>query len=376
MVFFPNDVSQLAQGFFGRRGHVRPCRVALLGGRHDRPLAAEVVVRPVVDFSLIGIFKPLMTFHAARLACAESGDKWRIRIDSLLPHVHRHDMATIGERVSLQILHEKTFGLFLDGGELGEILLPRREMPVKWALGEWVEVFLYLDSEDRQVATLKFPKAMPGQFARLKCVAVTSVGAFLDWGLPKDLLVPFREQKIRMDVGKSYIVHVHLDEQTGRIIASTRLARHIDQGPHDFYPGQVVDLMAYGKTDLGYKAIVNGTHDGLIFANEVFQPLQPGEMLKGYITTVRPDGKMDLSLHAPGRARVEDLEGQILAELRARGGFWAIGDHSSPGEINEELGVSKRTFKQATGALLRKRAITIGEKGLRLEEGDWSPPSA
>ena len=282
-------------------------------------------------------------------------------------------MATIGTRESLQILHEKTFGLYLDGGDLGEILLPRREMPVKWALGERVSVFLYLDSEDRQVATLQFPKAMPGQFARLKCVAVTGVGAFLDWGLPKDLLVPFREQKVRMDVGKNYVVHVHMDEQTGRIIASTRLARHLDQGPHDFYPGQAVDLMAYGKTDLGYKAIVNGSHSGLIFANDVFQPLQPGETLRGYVATVRADGKLDLTLHAPGRGRVDDLEGQILAELRARGGFWAIGDHSTPEEINEELAVSKRTFKQATGALLRKRAITIEPKGLRLSEDDWSP---
>ncbi len=282
-------------------------------------------------------------------------------------------MATIGTRDSLRILHEKTFGLYLDGGELGEILLPRREMPAKWALGEFVSVFLYLDSEDRQVATLKSPKAMPGEFARLKCVAVTGVGAFLDWGLPKDLLVPFREQKVRMDVGKNYVVHVHMDEQTGRIIASTRLARYLDQGPHDFYPGQAVDLMAYGKTDLGYKAIVNGSHSGLIFANDVFQPLQPGETLRGYVASVREDGKLDLTLHAPGRARVDDLEGQILAELKARGGFWPIGDHSSPEEINEELGVSKRTFKQATGALLRKRAITIEEKGLRLVEGDWSP---
>ena len=282
-------------------------------------------------------------------------------------------MATIGTRDSLKILHEKTFGLYLDGGELGEILLPRREMPVKWALGEFVSVFLYLDSEDRQVATLKSPKAMPGQFARLKCVAVTGVGAFLDWGLPKDLLVPFREQKVRMDVGKNYVVHVHMDEQTGRIIASTRLARHLDQGPHDFHPGQAVDLMAYGKTDLGYKAIVNGSHSGLIFANDVFQPLQPGETLRGYVAAVREDGKLDLTLHAPGRGRIDDLEGQILTELKARGGFWPIGDHSTAAEINEELAVSKRTFKQATGALLRKRAITIEEKGLRLNDGDWSP---
>lgn len=286
-------------------------------------------------------------------------------------------MAHIGTRDSLRILSEKTFGLYLDGGELGEILLPRREMPVKWALGDFVDVFLYNDSEDRPVATLKVPKVMPGQFARLKCVEVTGVGAFLDWGLPKDLLVPFREQKVRMEAGKNYIVHVHIDEQTSRIIASTRLARHIDQGPHEFYPGQTVELMAYGKTDLGYKMIVNGTHSGLIFANDVFQPLQPGETLKGYIASVRPDGKLDLTLHAPGRAKIDDLEGQILAELTARGGFWAIGDHSSAAEINEDLGVSKRAFKQATGALFRKQKIRIEERGLRLiENSDWSPNEA
>lgn len=275
-------------------------------------------------------------------------------------------MAKIGERASLQILHEKTFGLFLDGGELGEILLPRREMPVKWALGEFVDVFLYHDSEDRPVATLKSPKVMPGQFARLKCVAVTGVGAFLDWGLPKDLLVPFREQKVRMDVGKFYIVFVQIDEQTGRIVATTRIARHMDQVQHHFKAGQEVDLIIYGKTALGYKAIVNSTHSGLIFHNDVFQPLQPGEFVKGYITDVRPDGKIDLSLHAPGRAKVEGLEGQILAELEARGGFWSLGDHSSAEEINSELGVSKRTFKQATGALWKKRRITIENNGIRL----------
>ena len=274
-------------------------------------------------------------------------------------------MATIGARASLQILHEKTFGLFLDGGQLGEILLPRREMPVRWALGESVDVFLYHDSEDRPVATLKSPKAVPGQFARLKCVAVTGVGAFLDWGLPKDLLVPFREQKVRMEVGNHYMVHVHIDEQSGRIVASTRLARHMDLAPPDFRPGQKVDLIVFGKTDLGYKAIIDGTHSGLIFANDVFQPLQPGEALKGYIAEVRSDGKIDLTLHAPGRSKIDDLEGQILAELSARGGFWSLGDHSSAAEINEELGVSKRTFKQATGALLRKRAITMEAKGIR-----------
>lgn len=277
-------------------------------------------------------------------------------------------MANIGERASLQILHEKSFGLFLDGGELGEILLPRREMPTEWAIGNFLNVFLYLDSEDRQVATLKTPKVMPGQFARLRCVAVTGVGAFLDWGLPKDLLVPFREQKIRMDIGKHYIVYVLIDEHTGRLIATTRIARHMDRTPPDFNLEQEVDLIIFGKTDLGYKAIINGTHSGLIFANEVFQDLQPGEALKGYITALRPDGKINLSLHPAGRAKVDGLEGQILAELTARGGFWSLGDHSSAEEIHSELGVSKRTFKQATGALFRKQKISIQKNGIRLLE--------
>jgi hypothetical protein len=277
-------------------------------------------------------------------------------------------MANIGERASLQILHEKSFGLFLDGGELGEILLPRREMPTEWAIGNFLNVFLYLDSEDRQVATLKTPKVMPGQFARLRCVAVTGVGAFLDWGLPKDLLVPFREQKIRMDIGKHYIVYVLIDEHTGRLIATTRIARHMDRTPPDFNLEQEVDLIIFGKTDLGYKAIINGTHSGLIFANEVFQDLQPGEALKGYITALRPDGKINLSLHPAGRAKVDGLEGQILAELTARGGFWSLGDHSTAEEIHSELGVSKRTFKQATGALFRKQKISIQKNGIRLIE--------
>lgn len=275
-------------------------------------------------------------------------------------------MAKIGERASLMILREKPHGLFLDGGELGEILLPRGEMPREWSVGTSLDVFLYNDSEDRPVATLKAPKVMPGQFARLKCVAVTGVGSFVDWGLSKDLLVPFREQKVRMDVGKNYVVYVMVDEHTGRLIATTRIARHLDKTPHHFYPGQQVDLIVFGKTDLGYKAIIDGSHSGLIFATDVFQPLQPGEALKGYIAGVRPDGKIDLSLHAPGRAKIDDLEGQILSELQARGGFWAIGDHSSAAEINEELGVSKRAFKQATGALFRKQKITIEKSGIRL----------
>jgi predicted RNA-binding protein (virulence factor B family) len=276
-------------------------------------------------------------------------------------------MANIGERASLKILHEKSFGLYLDGGDLGEVLLPHREVPKDNVLGADLDVFIYTDSEDRPVATLRTPLAMPGEFARLKCVDVTGVGAFLDWGLPKELLVPFREQKGRMETGKSYLVHVHLDPVSGRIVASTRIARQLDLTPHSFKPGEQVDLVIFGKTDLGYKAIINGTHSGLLFSDAVFQPLQPGEKTKGYISAIREDGKIDLTLHAPRSVRVGGLEEGILAELQARGGYWAIGDHSSAAEIHDELGVSKRTFKQALGALLKKRRIQIEDRGIRLQ---------
>lgn len=275
-------------------------------------------------------------------------------------------MAKIGARANLKVIREKPFGYYLDGGDLGEVLLPRREAPAAPAIGDCLDVFLYNDSEDRPVATLKTPRAMPGQFARLQCVAVTQVGAFLDWGLPKELLVPFREQKSRMETGKSYLVYVQVDQVSNRIIASTRIARQLDLIPHAFKPGDQVDLVVFGKTELGYKAIINGTHSGLLFAEGVFQPLQPGEHCQGYIASVRADGKIDLTLHAPGRSRVLGLEDRVLAELGARGGFWAIGDHSSAAEIHDELGVSKRTFKQAIGALLRKQSIRIEEHGIRL----------
>ena len=275
-------------------------------------------------------------------------------------------MITIGTRASLTVLREKPVGLFLDAENLGEILLPRREMPKEWAVGALVDVFIYLDSEDRLVATLKQPRAMPGQFAKLACIAVTPVGAFLDWGLPKDLLVPFREQKTRMEVGKKYLVKVLVDEDSRRIVATTRIARHIDLTPAEFEPGQEVGLTVYGKTPMGYKAIVNNTHTGLIFANEVFQELTQGEKLKGWIAALRDDGKIDLSLQPPGRERVDDLEKQIMGELVARGGFWALTDKSPAAEIYEELGVSKRTFKQTLGALMKKRLVTQTETGIRL----------
>lgn len=286
-------------------------------------------------------------------------------------------MARIGERVALTVLREAPPGVFLDGGEeLGEVLLPKRELPPVWEVGGLVRVFLYTDSEDRPIATCKRPKAMPGEFAYLECVAVSGVGAFLDWGLQKDLLLPFREQKERMEVGKSYVVHVHLDPESDRVVASRRLNRYLSQEKPPYEEGAEVELMLFGKTDLGYKAIINGEHQGVLFENEVHRRLRAGEKTPGYIVKVRPDGKIDLSLYPPGRARIDDLELRIEDELIRRGGSWDLCDSSSPERINKELGVSKKAFKQATGALYRRKRIVISKDGIRLigtDSEEWRP---
>lgn len=285
-------------------------------------------------------------------------------------------MAVIGQRAPLAILREKPFGLILNGGAMGEILLPRNEVPSHWNPGDTLDVFIHTDSEDRPVATRRHPLAMPGEFARLQCVATTNVGAFLDWGLSKDLLVPFREQNTPMEPGKHYIVRVLVDESTNRIIASARLSRHLDLTRPRWAPGDTVSLMIYGKTDLGYKAIVEGTHSGLLYANEVFQTLHQGQRIDGFIRDIRSDGKIDLALQPDGKPRINNLEADLLGELIARGGSLPYGDHSTPEEIKQNFGVSKRTFKQAVGALLKKRKITLTERGMSLATGtDWSPPS-
>jgi len=332
--------------------HLLLLRLSRRNERRESPLQAD---RQVDFFGIFQISRVAWDCEAFRIGMDAGRGLW-----------HGPGMAKIGERTGLKILKETRHGVFLEAGELGEVLLPRRELPAQWQLGEVLEVFIYTDSEDRPVATMKPPLVLPGQFGRLRVVAATPVGAFLDWGLAKDLLVPFREQKSRMEVGKAYVVQVRVDEESGRIIGSTRLTRYLDLTPPPWKAGDEVELLVYGKTPLGYKTIIAGTHTGLLFANEVFQPLQPGERLTGYIVGLRDDGKIDLSLQPPGRSRVDSLEERILMEIKARGGYWALSDASPAEEIHQELGVSKRTFKQATGALFRKRRITLEPKGLRL----------
>jgi predicted RNA-binding protein (virulence factor B family) len=275
-------------------------------------------------------------------------------------------MATIGQINRLQVLRSSDFGLILDGDKLGEILLPNRYVPREWHPGELLTVFLMVDSEDRLTATTLTPVAMVGEFACLRVASATRIGAFLDWGLPKDLFVPFREQKVEMHEGQSYVVRIYLDEASGRIAASSKLDKFLDRAPANYKPSEKVQLLICDKTDLGYKAIVNGRHWGIIFYNEVFQPLERGQRIDGFIKQVRPDGKIDLCLHKPGFEKVTDLTDVILNHIKAQGGFMPVTDKSPPEEIYRLFGVSKKTYKQAIGALYKKRLITFEDSGTRL----------
>ena len=275
-------------------------------------------------------------------------------------------MAEIGVYNNLRVIKEVDFGVYLDGGEHEEILLPRRYVPEDCKVDDIIKVFVYLDSEDRFIATTETPYAIVGDFALLKVVAVESVGAFLDWGLLKDLLVPFGEQSPTMEKDKSYIVRIYVDKQSNRIAATTRLDRYLDNTPGNFHAAQEVELLICNQTDIGYKAIINGTHWGVLYSNEVFQPLKSGQKIKGYIKKVREDNKIDLSLHKPGYERVDDITDTILNVLKEQGGFISVTDKSSPETINKLFGVSKKTYKKAIGAIYRKKLIIIEDDGIRL----------
>ncbi|HNX52435.1 MAG TPA: S1-like domain-containing RNA-binding protein [Pontiellaceae bacterium] len=275
-------------------------------------------------------------------------------------------MATIGQINRLQVLRSTDFGLILDGGSLGDILLPKRYVSKEWHLDDIIEVFVMIDSEDRLTATTLRPVAMVGEFACLRVASATRIGAFLDWGLPKDLFVPFREQKVEMREGQSYVVRIYLDETSGRIAASAKLDKFLDRTPSNYKTGDKVRLLVCDKTDLGFKAIINGRHWGILFYNEVFQPLERGQKLDGFIKQVRGDGKIDLCLQKPGFEKVTELTDVILNYIKAQGGFMPVTDKSPPEEIYRLFGVSKKTYKQAIGALYKKRLITFEEKGTRL----------
>jgi len=275
-------------------------------------------------------------------------------------------MVEIGRMNRLAIARQSDFGLLLDGGELGEILLPKRFAPKAWKTEDKLDVFVMRDSEDRLMATTETPKAMVGEFALLRVKEVAKVGAFLDWGLPKDLLVPFREQRVPMREGQEYLVRIYFDRVSERIAASSKLDKFLKESRRFYRQGEKVDLMVWQKTDLGYKAIINGERWGMVFQNDVFQPLERGQRVEGYIKQVRPDGYIDLALHQPGYGKVTSLTDTILEHLKAQGGFMPITDKTSPEEIYNLFGVSKKTYKMAIGALYKKRLIEVVENGIRL----------
>ena len=276
-------------------------------------------------------------------------------------------MALLGRINTLAVVRDTPQGLYLDGGALGEVLLPGRLVPRGLRVGGQIEVFLHRDSEDRLVATTERPKACVGEFA---CMRVKDLheraGAFLDWGLAKDLLLPYREQRPKVRLGDDVVVAVILDPDTDRIIATTYLSRHLSKEPARYAPGEAVDLLVCGETDLGYNAIVDGRFRGLLYHTNLAGPLRHGARMRGFVKSVREDGKIDLSLDEAGYARVHPLAERILAELERVGGRLNLDDDSDPEAIRDRFGVSKKAFKQALGSLYRARRIAFLNPGIQL----------
>lgn len=275
-------------------------------------------------------------------------------------------MLNIGEYHTLTIDRETEPGLFLTNEEGDEVLLPNKYIPENWELGGEIEVFVYLDHEERPVATTLNPLIKLDEFAVLKCVEVTEFGAFLDWGLEKHLFVPFKEQAYPMKKGGRYLVFCYLDEDTNRLVASSKVHNFLDNSVLTVEPFEEVDIIISNKSDLGYNVIVNEIHLGLIYNDEVFQPLHIGDRMKGFIKKTRPDGKIDISLQRPGYRSIEPNAQRILDELARNNGYLKITDKSDPDLIKNELEMSKKSFKRAAGNLYKQRKIDIKEDGIYL----------
>ena len=273
----------------------------------------------------------------------------------------------LGRFNRLTIARRADHGLYLSGGP-EDILLPNRYVPEGAKEGDEIDVFVYLDNEERLIATTETPKAQVGDFAWLQVAWVNNHGAFLDWGLMKDLFVPFREQKMKMQKGKSYLVHLHIDPDTYRIMASAKVERYLSTDFPPYHGGDEVDILVWQKTDLGFKVIVDNRFAGLLFDDEIFRSLHSGDSLKAYVKQVRPDGKIDLSLQKKGQKAVHDFSDILLEHLQQNGGFTPLGDKSPAEEIYALFGVSKKVFKKAVGDLYKQRLITIEPEGVRLRQ--------
>lgn len=272
----------------------------------------------------------------------------------------------LGKYNQLEVVKEVDFGVYLNGDEDGEILLPKRYVPEGTKPGDILNVFIYLDMEERLVATTLQPYVQVGEFACLQVAWVNQFGAFLDWGLMKDLFVPFREQKMKMQKGKRYVVHVHLDEESYRIVASAKVEHYLSTEKPEYQLGQEVNVMVWQRTDLGYKVIVENQFSGMLFHNEVFQPLEAGMHLSAFVKQVRPDGKIDLELQKAGARKVDDFSEVLLQYIKDNDGFTPLNDKTDAEVIYQTFGVSKKTFKKAVGDLYKKRLVMLEEGGIRL----------
>ncbi len=274
-------------------------------------------------------------------------------------------IVNVGRYERLQVTRIEDIGARLDAGSMGELLLPARYVPAGCKPGDKVMVFVSLDSEDRPIATTEQAKAQVGEVAWLKVVSVSQVGAFLDWGLSKDLLVPFSEQGVPLQVGRSYLVYVY-EDNTGRLAATTKLNRFIKDRAQGLTERQEVSLVIADKTDLGVKAIINHEFWGLLYQDQLFKPVRKGQKTQGYIKRIRPDGKIELSLYEPGYGKVSEFAESVLDAIKANDGFLPLNDKSPPDAIYDTFNVSKGVFKQAIGALYKKHLILIEKDGIRL----------
>ena len=272
----------------------------------------------------------------------------------------------LGDYNRLRVVKRVDFGLYLDGGREGEILLPQKYVPEGTAIGDEIDVFLYLDQDERLVATTETPLARVGDFAYLECAWVNKYGAFLKWGLTKDLFCPFREQKQRMEVGRSYIVYIHIDSESYRIVATAKVDRYLNDDPAPFMPGQPVSILVWQKTTLGFKCIVENQYPGLVYEDQIFRYIHTGDRMLAYVQQVRGDGKLDIALQPSGRQHTEDFADRLLTYLREHGGQCPLGDKSDAEDIRETFQVSKKTYKKAVGDLYRRRLITISDDGILL----------
>ncbi|MCD7924055.1 MAG: S1-like domain-containing RNA-binding protein [Bacteroides sp.] len=273
----------------------------------------------------------------------------------------------LGKYNQLTVVKEVDFGVYLDGDDDGEILLPTRYVPEGCKPGDVLNVFIYLDNEERLIATTLQPLVQVGEFACLEVAWINEFGAFLDWGLMKDLFVPFREQKMKMQKGRKYIVHAHVDEDSYRIMGSAKVERYLSKDMPQYEPGEEVNILIWQKTDLGFKAIVENKFSGLLYQNEIFQPLETGMQLKAYVKQVRQeDGKIDLVLQKLGAKKVDDFSDVLLQHIKDNDGFTSLNDKSAAEDIYDTFGVSKNTFKKAVGDLYKKHLIVLEEGGIRL----------